>query len=161
MSLMPIDSGRNERGDNARALTPAARRDKNGAVIDLSPSIPPDRRVEVLQSQVKQMQDLTRTPIGKTARRLLFCWLRIYVNEVKRGKATRVDLKIPIPIPVLGLLLRSRLTTQQALAAIELTQEDMESLKAFVESCMGAEFIRVEEERPERDSRTQVVIGLD
>jgi hypothetical protein len=75
----------------------------------------------------------------KIGRRALFSWLRIFVHNP--GDGERVNLRIPIPIPLVGLLLPSQPPVNQALR---------------LRNMMAIEFIRVEE-----DDGELVIIGLD
>lgn len=119
----------------------------------------PDRIIN-LGDQVQELQSLSTIPIGSTLRRLLFVWLRIYVNEKKRGKSERVNIKIPLPIPIIGATFARQLSFQKAaqLAAQARRGEDVSEL---LDSTMGFEFIRVEDDHSERGKSTLVVIGLD
>lgn len=120
----------------------------------------PTDRVIHLGDQVKELQQLSTIPIGSTLRRFVFVWLRIYVNERKRGKNEKVNIKIPLPIPLLGAAFSRQLSFQRAakLAAQARHGEDVSDL---LDSEMGFEFIRVEDDHSERDKSTLVVIGLD
>jgi hypothetical protein len=115
-----------------------------------------DSSVGNLQKQVDQIQKLSTAPAGKSIRRLLFMWLRIYVHD--RSDNTRVNLHIPLPIPLLGSVFSRQLSSQKALSLfneLKHSSEPSESLEGYLRSMMGMEFIRVD------DDDTTVVIGLD
>jgi hypothetical protein len=113
-----------------------------------------------LGDSVRDLQELSAIPIASSLRRVLFVWLRIYVKETKRGKSERVNIKIPLPIPVLGATFARRLSFQKA-AQVAAQAERGQDVSELLDSTMGFEFVRVEDEHPERDKRTLVVIGLD
>lgn len=126
-------------------------------VMDDSPQ--PDRVIH-LGEQVKELQMLSTLPIGSTLRRFVFVWLRIYVNERKRGKNEKVNIKIPLPIPLLGAAFSRQLSFQRA-AKLAAQAGRGQDLSELLDSEMGFEFIRVEDDHSERDKSTLVVIGLD
>ena len=112
--------------------------------------------VNSLQTQVEQIKDLSTAPTGKSLRRLLFMWLRIYVHD--RSDNTRVNLHIPLPIPLIGSMFARQLSSQRALSLyneLNSSSEPSETLETYLRSMMGMEFIRVD------DDDTTVVIGLD
>lgn len=93
-------------------------------------------------------------------RRGFFVWLKIYVHELKKNET--VNLRFPIPIPLLGLLFRRRMNSRQALKlASLLKQHESNEIEAwnmasnFLDSIGGAEFIRVE------NNKEIVVIGFE
>jgi hypothetical protein len=113
-----------------------------------------------LGDEVKELQTLSEIPVGSALRRLIFVWLRIYVNERKRGKSERVNVRIPLPIPILGATFARQLSFQKA-AKVAAQARRGEDVSEYLDSAMGLEFIRVEDDHGERDKRTLVVIGLD
>lgn len=125
--------------------------------------VPSERRVILAQpgkldfpAEIRQIQVITEAPKSKVMRRALLLWLRIYVHD--RGDNTRVNLHIPIPIPLLGTLMSRHLSPSQALMLHNLLQESAnpaETMYEYLESAMAVEFIRVE------DEDTTVVIGFD
>lgn len=117
-------------------------------------------RVIHLGDQVKELQTLSTIPIGSALRRLIFVWLRIYVKESKRGKTERVNIKIPLPIPILGATFARQLSFQKA-AKLAAQAQRGEDVSEVLDSTMGFEFVRVEDDHLERDKRSLVVIGLD
>ena len=129
------------------------------AIIENSPST----QIANLPEQIQQLQAATAASPIRSLRRLLFVWLRIYVNESKRGKGTKVNLAIPLPIPLIGALFSRHLAWNQAARVATLAQDeaDYAEIEALLESCMGLELIRVEEDKAERGKKTTVVIGLD
>jgi hypothetical protein len=117
-----------------------------------------------LISQVEQARAATAAPAGRRLRRMFFFWLRVYVNETKRGKEQRVNVAIPIPIPFIGALFGTRLSWDQALTLVRLADSEQEDARAagrYLESCMALEFVRVEEEDPDREKKQLVVVGFD
>jgi hypothetical protein len=115
-----------------------------------------------LPERIRLMQDLTGAGPSRSARRLIFIWFRIYVWERSAaGKASRVNVRIPIPIPFIGGLLPRRITPARAVRLLA----DSENLGSatevapLLESAMAFELIRVEEDRPGK--RELVVIGFD
>ncbi len=128
--------------------------------IEIVDAEPRAEKIINLGDQVKELQTLSTIPVGSSIRRLLFVWLRIYVNEKKRGKSEKVNIKIPLPIPIIGAMFQRQLSFQKAakLAAQARRGEDVSEL---LDSTMGFEFVRVEDDHSERDKSTLVVIGLD
>ncbi len=128
-------------------------------IIDIAPESKNDRVIN-LTDQVRELQNLSTIPFGSYLRRLAFIWLRVYVIENKRGKQERVNVKIPIPIPIVGAALARQLSFQKA-AKIAAQARRGEDVSQELESQMGFEFIRVEDDHSERGKNTLVVIGLD
>ncbi len=109
-----------------------------------------------LMVQVETVQSLARATPVKIGRRALFSWLRIFVHDPRKGE--RVNLRIPIPIPLVGLLLPTQPPVNQALRLRNLmvTSDDpAQTLETYLDSLMAVEFIRVQ------DDDELVVIGLD
>lgn len=105
----------------------------------------------------------TRPP-ATSLRRLLFIWLRIYVCErSSAGDWERVDLRIPLPIPLIGGLFQRRLDHQRALRALASLEADPSgaALSRQLDAFTGFEFIRVEEQASRKGKSSLVVIGLD
>jgi hypothetical protein len=132
---------------------------QRGTIEVVEPEAREDRVIH-LSEQVKELQNLSTIPIGSSLRRLVFVWLRIYVNERKRGKSEKVNIKIPLPIPLLGAAFSRQLTFQRA-AKMAAQARRGEDVSDMLDSAMGFEFIRVEDDHSERDKSTLVVIGLD
>ncbi|MBI3734354.1 MAG: hypothetical protein HY259_13000 [Chloroflexi bacterium] len=133
-------------------------------VLDVPALTQPTTNIGNLQTQVQQIQALTAAPVSRSLRRLVFVWLRIFVYENKRGKESKVNIAIPLPIPVIGAVFRRHLGLGQALKALSLAQSGpngFREVESYVDSCMGLEFIRVEEISLDREKRELVVIGLD
>lgn len=108
-----------------------------------------------LPAQVAEIQTLTAVSPMKRLRRGVLCWLRIYVNE---SDGTRVNLHIPIPIPLLGLLLPDRLPSSQALRlrrVLANSADPAQALEDYLDSHMALELIRVD------DDGDLVIIGID
>jgi len=124
------------------------------------------RDVAALAAQAQALRTTFGRPLGTRARRLLWFWFRVYVRETRNGRNERVNVRIPIPIPIIGALLPGRMSGVQALKALALADgaladEGTAALATYVESVMGFEFVRVEEDHPERGRRSLVVIGFD
>jgi len=95
---------------------------------------------------------LSSRPIYSPAtvmRRGFFVWLKIFVHDFKDNEV--VNVKIPLPIPLIGLLFRRTMSSKHALKlAGILKQHEHDEFKAwdmagnFLDSIGGAEFIRVE-----------------
>ncbi|MFN8424370.1 MAG: hypothetical protein U0802_26640 [Candidatus Binatia bacterium] len=142
------------------------------ADIVVAPGRPPAplaagrRDAVALAEQAYTLRRAFARPASTRLRRFLFVWFRVHVRETKRGHLERVNVKIPIPIPLIGALLPARMSGVQALKALGLAEaapsgEGTAALAAYVESVMGFEFVRVEEDQPERERRSLVVVGFD
>ena len=110
---------------------------------------------------VRQVRDGSRQPYGTFLRRVLFFWLRVYVCEVyTNGKSKAVNVRIPIPLPLIGAFFQSKLSWSQAFQFIERSSRTQGiPAERFLESCMALEFVRVYEDKEEKEEL--VVIGLD
>lgn len=109
-----------------------------------------------LMMQVETVQSLAKAAPVKIGRRALFSWLRIFVHDPKAGE--RVNLRIPIPIPLVGLLLPQQPPVNQALRLRNMMVESddpAKTLETYMDSLMAVEFIRVQ------DGDELVIIGLD
>lgn len=149
------------RGDDAGKVVPFAQ--KSRAVDRSTASVVPAAGAGALLAQVEQVRASTESTPAKTFRRLLFFWFRVYVRSTKRGKAERVNVAIPIPIPLVGLLFPGRLSWNQALqiASMANDPQTVPEIGQYLESCMGLELVRVEQDHPERQHHELVVVGLD
>ena len=106
--------------------------------------------------QVDTVRSMAKAAPVKIGRRALFSWLRIFVHNP--GDGERVNLRIPIPIPLVGLLLPSQPPMNQALRLRNMMVESDDpatTLETYLDSLMAVEFIRVE------DDGELVIIGLD
>lgn len=116
----------------------------------------PDATNSELMVQVETVQSLAKAPPAKIGRRALFSWLRIFVHDAKDNE--RVNLRIPIPIPLVGLLLPQQPPVNQALRLRNMMVESDDpgkTLEVYLDSLMAVEFIRV------NDGDELVIIGLD
>lgn len=116
-----------------------------------------------LSDAVDTVRSLAAVPPTRIARRLLFMWFRVFVRETKRGKVERVNVRIPIPIPVVGALMPLRLSRARALNAVALVgsaEDPATEMSDYLESVMGFEIVRVDERKGE-DHRSLVVVGFD
>jgi hypothetical protein len=103
-------------------------------------------------------------PASTGLRRLLFVWLRIFVSERNSaGDWERVDLRIPLPIPIIGAMLQRKLDHQRALRALASLEDDPSgaALSRQLDAFTGFEFIRVEEQASRKGKSSLVVIGID
>jgi hypothetical protein len=120
-------------------------------------------RATAIADQVHAVREMTVAGPSKYARRLLFLWFRVFVLQQKTGREDqRVNVRIPIPFPLIGLLFPRSVGWQQALAAIAAAREAERPALAMrdqLDSVMGFEFVRVEQEKPGK--RQLVVVGLD
>ena len=106
--------------------------------------------------QVDTVRSMAKAAPVKIGRRALFSWLRIFVHNP--GDGERVNLRIPIPIPLVGLLLPSQPPINQALRLRNMMVESddpAKTLETYLDSLMAVEFIRVQ------DDDELVIIGLD
>jgi len=155
---VPDDSGH---ADDVRKVVPFAQ--KVRAIDQAGAASAPGRGTGALLAQVEQVRASTEATPAKSLRRLLFFWLRVYVRSTKRGKVERVNVAIPIPIPLVGILFPGRLNWNQALQVATLADdpEHARDIGEYLESCMGLELVRVEQDHPERQHYELVVVGLD
>jgi hypothetical protein len=118
-----------------------------------------------LPSQVKLVRDLSAVRPGTVGRRALFMWLRIFVDESKPGgKHTRVHVRVPLPIPLLGLLLPLKMSPARALAALadaHAAPDGPTALQRSLNAHMAFELVHVEETNPRTGKRELVVIGVE
>lgn len=116
-----------------------------------------------LAERIRAVQELSSAPTQRSLRRMLFVWLRIYVWEERRsGETSRVNVRLPIPIPLIGSLMGRRISSSRALALLADVERDPGSAAAaqgIADSVMGFEFIRVVEEK--NGKREVVVVGFD
>ena len=122
-----------------------------------------DRSVETMAREVESVRTIAATPPSRILRRFAFMWFRVYVRETKWGKVERVNVKFPIPIPLVGALFSPGLSRAKALRAVALAQTSDDPASAvsdYIDSVMGFEFVRVEE-RKSADHHSLVVVGFD
>ena len=110
---------------------------------------------------VRQVQESSRQPHSTFWRRVLFFWLRICKCEYKaREKSSVLDLRIPIPLPLIGGLFQQRLSWSQAFLFIEQSRRPQGiPPERFLESCMPLEFLRLYEGK--NDKEELLAIGFD
>lgn len=113
-----------------------------------------------LGDDVREIQTLSETPVLRVLRRFVFVWLRIYVHETNRGKVEKVNISIPLPIPLLGATFARRLSFERA-ARMAARARRGEDVSDSIQSSMGLELIRVDDDQPDHGKRSLVVIGLD
>lgn len=114
-----------------------------------------------LQEIVRQVQEGSRQPSSTFWRRVLFFWFRIYKYEcLASEKSSVLDLRIPIPLPLIGAIFQQKLSWSQAFQFIEQGRRpDGIPPERFLESCMPLEFLRLYEGKNEKEEL--LVIGLD
>ncbi|MBI4675241.1 MAG: hypothetical protein HY741_26665 [Chloroflexi bacterium] len=132
----------------------------NARTIEIIQDNSRTERIINIADEAKQLQDMSTIPAARSFRRLFFIWFRVYVRETKYGKSEKVNVSIPLPIPLIGAAFARQLSFHKAakLAAAARRGQDIDEL---LESEMGFEFVRVHEEHPERGKSQLVVVGLD
>jgi hypothetical protein len=125
--------------------------------------VPASMRVPAVADEVHRIQVMTSPGPSRLLRRVLFLWFRVYVRSTREGrKEERVDVRIPIPLPIVGLIFPWRVGWKHALAAVGAAHagdDAVKSLRTHLESVMALEIVRVENERPGKYEL--VVIGFD
>ena len=123
--------------------------------------------VSALSTDVEHIRLSLSRPAAMRSRRLLWMWFRVFVRTVKPGgKTETVNVRIPIPIPIIGALMPVRPSAERAanVAHSMGMAPDRETALAVlseeVASSMAVEFVRVQESSP-RKGREIVVVGLD
>jgi hypothetical protein len=117
-----------------------------------------------LRREVDHVRALASPAPSRFLRRVLFMWFRVFVSERKAGKEERVNVRIPIPIPIVGLLLPYGVSQQHALKALAAARDDPEpeeTLARYLESVMAVELVRVDERSSATGKRSTVVVGFD
>ena len=97
-----------------------------------------------LTDQIIEIQHLSHAPQSTITRRALWFWLLVYVCD-KKDKVTNV--RVPIPIPLVGLFFPRELDTKRALSLVELLANDANNPKAvreYLDTIMPVEFVRVD-----------------
>lgn len=120
---------------------------------------PPADRVIHLADDAKELQTMSTISTGSTVRRLFFVWLRVYVHEVKYGEHQKVNVRFPIPIPLIGAVFARQLSFSNA-ARLAAQARRGEDVSEYLDSAMGLEFVRVQEDNDKGKSQL-VVVGLD
>jgi hypothetical protein len=148
---------------------PLARRPTSDALAPTLPApAPPAAPLALagdLPAQVRLVRDLTAARPGTVARRALFMWLRIFVDEQKPGgKRERVNIRVPLPLPFIGLLLPYKISSSTALAALaeaHAASDGPTALQRALDAHMPFEFVHVEETNDRTGKQSLVVIGLE
>lgn len=140
---------------------PIPYRQNQAREIEVIQDTPSANRIINIGEEAKQIQELSTVSPLRTLRRLIFVWLRVYVNETKYGKSQKVDVSIPLPIPLIGATFARQLSFQKAARLANQARRGDIDLDEAIESTMGLEIVRVHEEQPERGKRQLVVVGLD
>ena len=124
----------------------------------------PTRSVVEMQREIDAIRSIAAQPPTRIVRRFVFLWFRVFVHERKRGgKQERVNVRIPIPIPIVGAFLPPGLSRQRALRALAIAQDaddPAEAVSDYLDSAMGFELVRVDESKGP-DHRSLVVVGFD
>lgn len=108
-----------------------------------------------LTDQVIEVQQLSHASQSTVTRRALWFWLRVYVRDRKQ-KVTNV--RLPIPIPLVGLFFPRQLDTKRALNLVDLLYEDAANPAAareYLDTLMPVEFVRVD------GDGELVIVGLE
>jgi hypothetical protein len=122
-----------------------------------------DRSVAGMRSDLDHIRAIAEQPASRALRRFIFVWFRVFVLDIKGPKREKVNVRIPIPLPIVGALFPHRLTRQKALQALALAESSEDPATAvadYLDSVMGFEFVRVED-RKGPDRRELVVVGFD
>lgn len=127
--------------------------------IEIVQDVAASERVIHLADEVKQLQKMSTVSAGRTLRRLFFIWFRVYVDEVRHGKHQKVNVKIPLPIPLVGTVFARQLSFQSA-AKLTVQARHGEDISDYLDSVMGLELVRVDESN-ERGKSQLVVVGFD
>ncbi|MSS70201.1 MAG: hypothetical protein EXS64_01800 [Candidatus Latescibacteria bacterium] len=128
-------------------------------MVEVASAIP--QGPDWLHSQIQRIREVTVHPPSTLMRRVFLCWFRIYVYR-KGAKQEGVDIRIPIPIPIIAAFFRRHLTWNQAAKVAALAQQEVDgygAVEGYAKSCMALEFLRVEKNDPGK--RKLVVIGID
>jgi len=116
-----------------------------------------------MRADVDHIRALAAQPASRALRRFIFVWFRVFVLDIKGPKREKVNVRIPIPLPIVGGLFPHGLTRQkalQALAVAESSDDPATAVADYLDSVMGFEFVRVED-RKGPDRRELVVVGFD
>ena len=143
----------------ANQRQPVPYRQDTARNLEIVRDVPQADRVIHLADQVKELQTMSTVSAGRTIRRLFFIWFRVYVDEVKYGKHQKVNVKIPLPIPLVGAVFARQLSFQDA-ARLAAQARRGEDVSEYLDSAMGMEFVRVQEDNDKGKSQL-VVVGLD
>lgn len=134
----------------------------NSRTIEIIQDGPRTTRVIDIAEEAKQLQEMSTVSPVRAFRRLFFVWFRVYVRETKHGKSERVNVRIPLPIPLIGAAFARQLSYQKAARIAAQAQRGQTiDLDELLDSEMGFEFVRVQEDHPERGKSELVVVGLD
>lgn len=162
---MPIDP---ERTSDEEALTRAhatLRRVERGAVRVDAPAPLAGQAPASLAEEVLRIRQATAAPAGTILRRLLFVWFRVYVREARGSKVELTNVRIPVPIPLVGLLLPRRMDAAKAARLVDAMRRPPSDGDGGIEgglaSSMAFEFVRHATHDPDRDKSEFVVIGFD
>jgi len=158
-----------ERTSDEEALTRAhatLRRVERGAVRVESPAPLAGQATASLAEEVLRIRQATAAPAGTILRRLLFVWFRVYVREARGSKVELTNVRIPVPIPLVGLLLPRHMDVAKAARLVDAMRRppsdgDGGGFEAGLSSSMAFEFVRHNTYDPDRDKSEHVVIGFD
>ena len=122
-----------------------------------------DRSVSRMREDLDQIRAIAAAPPARVLRRFVFLWFRVYVNEKKHGKVERVNVRIPIPVPLIGGLFPPNLSRAKALRALAIAEsadDPASAVSDYLDSVMGFELVRVDERKSD-EHRSLVVVGFD
>ena len=123
----------------------------------------PTRSVVEMQREIDAIRSIAAQPPTRIVRRFVFLWFRVFVRESKHGKTEHVNVRIPIPIPIIGALFPPGLSRAKALKAVALagsSDDPATAVSDYLDSVMGFELVRVDE-RKSADNHSLVVVGFD
>ena len=152
-----MDTAKQDTGNQLPARAPSA-------VTVHCDSLTPDAGEEgrnALARIVRQVHESSCCARSTIWRRVLFIWFRIYKYESRSiEKSSVLDLRIPIPVPLVGALFRQGLSWSQAFRFIEQSRRPQGvPPERFLESCMPLEFLRLYEGKNGKEEL--LVIGFD
>lgn len=121
-----------------------------------------DGSVAALRTDLDHIRAIAVPSPSRLLRRFAFIWFRVFVREARHRKTERVNVRIPIPIPVVGAFFAHGLTGARALTALAIAESadaPAEALSDYLDSVMGVELVRVDERTG--DHHQLVVVGFD
>ncbi|MCC7161180.1 MAG: hypothetical protein IT331_01695 [Anaerolineae bacterium] len=129
--------------------------------IEVITETPRSDRIIDINTDARQVQEMSSGSNFRFFRRWFFIWFRVYVKETKYGKSEKVNVSIPLPIPIVGATFARHLSLQKAARLANEARRGEIDLDEALESTMGFEFVRVHEANPERGKSSLVVVGFD
>ena len=119
-----------------------------------------------LADEILRIRDATAASPATGLRRLLFVWFRVYVRETRGQKVELTNVRIPVPIPLIGVLLARRMDAAKAARLVDALHRPTHGAgdvgaEAQLASTMAFELVRHATYDPDRDKSEYVVIGFD